>query len=150
MKNLTQAEMERLQFLIGKWNTEGEIIAHDRNAATKFKGTDTYEWILDGHFILHKVDVEMNNEKILATEIIGEFDGVTKRYKMRSFDNHGVFTEMEGHFDEQGTFHILGDKMRSKLSVTDSNTLTAHWENSVDNQTWLPWMDLTLTKQSAR
>jgi len=146
MKKLIKPEMELLQFLIGMWNTEGEVIANEGNAAIKFIGTDSYEWILDGHFILHKVDVTMNNEKVEAIEIIGEFDAATKRYKMRSFDNQGTFTEMEGWIDDKGTFCILGEKMRSSLSIRDSDTLIVHWENSIDNQNWLPWMDLTLSK----
>lgn len=135
-----------MQFLIGTWNTEGEILANEGKAAIKFKGTDNYQWILDGQFILHKVDVTMNNEKIETIEIIGEFDATTNRFKMRSFDNQGTFTEMEACIDEKGTFYILGDKMRAKLSIRDNNTLIAHWENSIDNQNWRPWMDLTLSK----
>ena len=148
MKEHIKSEMEPLLFLIGRWNTEGEIIANEGNAANKFTGTDSYEWILDGHFILHKVDVTMNNEKVEAIEIIGGFDATTKRYKMRSFDNQGAFTEMEAYIDEKGIFHILGDKMRSKLSMRDSNTLIAHWENSKDNKNWLPWMDLKLSNKN--
>ena len=146
MKKSIKHEIERLQFLIGIWNTEGSINANEGNDATKLTGTDSYEWILDGQFILHRVDVTMNNLKVEAIEIIGGFDAVTKRYKMRSFDNQGAFTEMEAWIDHKGTFHILGDKMRSALSIRDSSTLIAHWENSKDNQTWLPWMYLTLSK----
>jgi len=138
--------MKSLDFLIGKWNTSGEIVASEGNASSKFNGTDSYEWILDGHYILHQVDVIINNEKVEAFEIIGDYDPGTKRYKMRSFDNHGTFTEMEGYLDEMNTFHILGDKMRAQLSVIDKNTMSAHWENSKDNQKWAPWMDLKLSK----
>jgi hypothetical protein len=138
--------MNLLDFLIGKWNTSGEIMASEGNAASQFTGTDSYEWILDGHYILHQVDVIMNNEKVEAFEIIGDYDPGTKRYKLRSFDNQGTFTAMEGFLDEKGTFHILGDKMCARLSVIDKNTMSAHWENSKDNQKWVPWMDLTLSK----
>jgi len=146
MNKSIQPGMESLHFLIGRWNTEGEIKAREGNAASKFTGTDSYEWILDGHYILHKVEVTMNNKKVEAFEIIGGFDPETKRYKMRSFDNQGIFTEMEGYLDERGAFHILGDKMRAQLAVIDKNTMTAHWENSKDNQKWAPWMELTLSK----
>jgi len=141
-----KSEMEPLRFLIGRWHTQGEIKAIGDNPASKVIGTDSYEWILDGHFILHKVDVTMNNEKVEAIEIIGEFVVESRLYKMRSFDNQGAFTEMEAYIDEKGTFHILGDKMRAKLSVIDNNTMIAYWENSKDNQKWLPWMDLKLSK----
>ena len=146
MQLAIKAEISPLLFLIGKWKTDGTIISKEGVTESKIIGTDNYELILDGHYILHKVDVTMNNEKVEAIEIIGEFDATTKRYKMRSFDNQGAFTEMEAYIDEKGIFHILGDKMRSKLSMRDSNTLIAHWENSKDNKNWLPWMDLKLSK----
>lgn len=141
-----KSEMESLRFLIGRWHTQGEIKATGGNPASKLIGTDSYEWVLDGHFILHKVDVTMNNEKVEAIEIIGDFDEESKLYKMRSFDNQGAYTEMEAYIDEKGTLHILGDKMRANLSVSDNNTMIAHWENSEDNQEWFPWMDLKLSK----
>ena len=146
MNTSIQSAMKSLDFLIGRWNTEGEILANEGNTAIHFKGTDRYEWILDGHYIRHEVNVIMDQEKVEAIEIIGEFNPETKRYKMRSFDNKGTFTEMDGYFDEKGTFHSLGSKMRSELSITDNHTLAASWENTKDNQNWRPWMELTLSK----
>jgi hypothetical protein len=145
MKKNSKTELTPLHFLLGTWNTRGKIMANEGNAPGQIEGTDSYELILGGHFILHKVDVTMNKEKVEALEIIGEFDAKTKRYKMRSFDNQGMFTEMEAYIDEKGSFHIIGDKMRSKLSVIDNNSMIAHWENSKDKN-WVPWMDLKLSK----
>ena len=42
----------------------------------------------------------MGKEKIEAIEVIGGCDVGSKKYKMRSFDNQGAFTEMEAHIDE--------------------------------------------------
>ncbi len=114
--------------------------------ATKIKGTDSYEWILNGCFILHSVNVVMGDDRTEAIEIIGEFDSTTKTYKMRSFDNQGDFTTMEAHLDEMGALPILGDNIRSKLSMDDNNNMSAHWEKSADNKDWQPWMDLTFSK----
>jgi hypothetical protein len=95
---------------------------------------------------LHKVDVAMGNDKTEAIEIIGEFDSKSKTYKMRSFDSQGNFITMEAYLDNSGALHILGNNMRSKLSVDDNNNMTAHWEKSEDNKNWKPWMDLTFSK----
>ena len=141
-----KAEISPLLFLIGKWKTEGRIISKEGDTEGKIIGNDSYELILEGHYILHKVDVTMNNEKVEAIEIIGDFDVNSKKYKMRSFDNQGKYSEMEGEMDKQGIFHIYGDKMRSTLSIIDSNTLIAHWEMSEDNVNWRPWMELKLSK----
>ena len=139
-------EMKALSFLIGKWNTKGEIKEDGNMPATKIIGTDRYEWVLNGCFILHKADVKMGDEKIEVIELIGEFDNISRTYKMRSFDNQGNFVTMVAHLDEISTLHILGDKMRSKLSIIDSNNISVHWEKSEDNKNWKLWMELSFSK----
>jgi Protein of unknown function (DUF1579) len=138
--------MEILTFLIGTWQTHGEIRAEANRQAIAFKGTDSYEWILNGNFILHKVDVIMGEEKTEVVEIIGGFDVKNKTYKMRSFDNQGVFMEMESYIDKKGVLHIVGADMRSQLVKQDQYTLIAHWERLADNKTWIPWMELQLSR----
>jgi len=140
------ANMQRLDFLIGTWKTEGEVRAEGNTPAIAFKGTDSYEWILNKTFILHKVDVTMGKEKIEAIEVIGGYNVGSKKYKMRSFDNQGAFTEMEAHLDKNGVLYIVGANMRSKLFRQNEKNLIAHWERLVDGREWVPWMDLQLSK----
>jgi len=142
----TDKNIHSLQFLIGKWNTQGEIKADGRNPAFRIAGRDTYEWTLDKTFILHKVDVMMGKEKNEAIELIGEFDSETNMYSMRSFDNQGKFVTMKGQLDETDAYHITGDGIRSTLSVIDENNMSAHWEKLDDKQQWQPWMDLVFSK----
>ena len=137
--------MERLAFLIGVWQTQGEVVAEQDNPAIKFRGTDSYEWILNKNFILHKVDVQMGNDKTEAYEMIGGFDHESRRYKMRSFDNQGAFAEMEAHIDDKGVLHIVGADMRSQLVRQGQNNLIAHWER-LSGETWIPWMSLRLSR----
>lgn len=138
--------MEMLEFLIGTWKTEGQVKPAGDNPGTMFTGTDSYEWILDKSFILHKANVMMGNEKIKVFEIIGGFDVKSKTYKMRSFDNNGGFTEMDAHFDIKGILHLVGSNMRSQLLNKNENILIAHWERLV-NESWVPWMDLQLLRK---
>ena len=138
--------MEGLNFLIGTWKTQGKVRADGATPEITFNGTDSYEWILNRKFILHKVDVMMGNEKTEAVEIIGGYNVENKTYHMRSFDNRGTVMEMEAHIDKQDVLHIVGSDMRSKLTRRDENTLIAHWERLAENQTWVAWMDLQLSK----
>jgi hypothetical protein len=137
--------MENLDFLIGNWKTSGEVEADGPNPAIVFQGTDTYEWMLDKNFILHKVDVKMGDANVQAVEIIGGFDRNSNTFKMRSFDNQGTFTEMDGHLDENGVLQISGPNMRSQLRRQSKNFMTADWQRLV-NANWIPWMNLQLTK----
>ena len=139
-------EMTALGFLIGRWKTEGYIRATGGRAASSFSGTDTYEWTLGSRFLLHKVDVMMQDERTEAIELIGEWNPQTNRYTLRSFDNQGTYTQMEAWLDKAGAFHILGTNMRAVLRVNDADTLSAHWDRSDDNENWQPWMELTLSK----
>ena len=88
----------------------------------------------------------MGKEKIEAIEVIGGCDPGSKKYKMRSFDNQGVFTEMEAYIDKEGMLHILGANMRAKLIRRNEKNLIAYWERLVDDGEWVPWMDLQLSK----
>ena len=138
--------MKSLEFLIGDWITHG-LIKGENRGEEKVSGTDSYEWILDQNFILHEVDVTINNQLVQVFEIIGKNK---TGFDLRSFDNEGGFSEMSGRLDDKKVLHITGDKMRAVLSIIDPNTLKAHWEKSPDNKTWEPWMDIILERASPK
>jgi hypothetical protein len=139
-------DLTALSFLVGTWKTEGRVLADDETPATLFSGTDTYEWVLHNQFIVHKVDVTMGDTKVEAVEYIGEFDKTGQAVKLHSFDNQGNYTLMHGQLDKTRRLNITGDKMRATLSVVNEHEMQATWEKSADNKTWLPWMELKLTK----
>ena len=143
-----QNAIQDLGFLIGNWKTQGQVFAGSPEDILQIRGTDSYEWLLNNQFILHKVNVTIGNEKTEAFEIIGSADASKNLFNLRSFDNKGGFLEMKGALDEKGKFHITGNKMRSILSVIDNTKMMAEWEKSDDNQNWIPWMEITLLKKS--
>lgn len=138
--------LKSLEFIIGHWKTEGATIATATSPATLISGTDTYEWILGGAFILHRVDVYMGEEKTEVIELIG-FETADTTFSLRSFDKRGNFTLMQGRLMSEKEFKIEDKKMRSTLTINDSgDEMTAFWEQSEDGLTWFPWMDLKLTR----
>jgi len=64
-------EYEYLNKFAGRWNTEGKIPSSETSPEINISGTDTYEWILGGFFLLHKADVIIGNEKSETFEVIG-------------------------------------------------------------------------------
>lgn len=136
----------QLNFLIGKWRTKGDVSEVGTSPAMKISGSDTYEWALGDRFILHRADVMMGDQKTEVIEMIGGLDENTYDFHMRSFDNLGNFTTMKARIISKGVLQITEDKMRSVLTMKDSDTMTAQWEISEDGYKWQPWMSLDFTK----
>ena len=133
-----------LRFLIGHWETSGEVVAAG-GPAVKISGTDIYEWILDKNFILHKANVLMGDERVEVFEIIGPLNQQDREVQMRSFDNVGNFTLMQGKIGDD-IFSITGNDMHAVLSVDGENKMSAHWEKQ-ENNLWKPWMKLVFSKK---
>jgi hypothetical protein len=72
-------DLKGLDRLVGTWNTKGEIKASPYGPAGKIIGTDTYEWLPGGFFLVHRVDVRMGDQKNESIEIIG-YDALSKTY----------------------------------------------------------------------
>jgi hypothetical protein len=121
---------EGLSFLIGKWNTKGEVIKTSVRPVKKISGTDSYEWILRGAFILHRVNVMMGDVRTEVLEFIGEYDSATQLRKMCSFDNTGAMTTMLGSIKNDGVFEIKQATMKSTLTAAkDGKSMKAFWES---------------------
>lgn len=141
-------ENQPLHVLVGRWNTEGEVLAGPSGPTTRIRGTDAYAWLPGGYFLVHHVDVHVGDEKVDAIEIIGGYDASTRTYPMRSFDNQGNVVTMQARVSEDGVWTFTGESERSTLVVGDEGTtMTVHWERSSDGgSNWLPWMDMKFTK----
>lgn len=140
-------ELKQLNFLVGKWNTNGEARDGASGQVNKITGTDSYEWVAGGCFLLHRVEVVMGDEKVEAIEIIGEFDAASNTYHMRSFDNQGNFITMRASIESAGVLKISGELMRSTLVLSkEGNHMTANWERFINNATWTPWIEMQFTK----
>jgi Protein of unknown function (DUF1579) len=150
----------RLGALVGRWRSEGHIVG---DPAVPITGTDTYEWLAGGFFLVHHVDVLVGDQPVQAIEIIGEHDPGTDSFTARAYDNEGRVTVMRASVGEDGVWRFTGGAdvaaaaqptaaaprgaVRSTLTVSaDGTGMTARWERSDDGATWQPWMDMTFTR----
>jgi catechol 2,3-dioxygenase-like lactoylglutathione lyase family enzyme len=153
-------ETKRLGALVGRWRSDGRVVG---DPAVPVSGTDTYEWLAGGFFLVHHVDVVVGGREVQALEIIGEYDPTTESFTARAFDNEGNVTVMRALVDDEGVWTFtggadiapaaqptnanLGGAVRSTLTVSaDRSSMTAKWERSDDGSTWQPWMDMTFTR----
>jgi len=137
-------EYRPLYPFIGKWNTHGNAKAGKGEPDVKIEGTDTYEWVAGGAFVLHTVDVTMGAERKESIEVIG-FEKSTNKYFMRSYDDAGEITEMIAEFGK-GTIRFLSDDLRFTGSFSDDEkVLSGVWEQR-NNEKWEPLMDIKLSK----
>jgi hypothetical protein len=98
-------ETQRLGALVGQWRSEGHIVG---DPPVPITGTDSYEWLPGGFFLVHHVDVKIGKQPVQALELIGPYDPATDSYTARAYDNLGNITLMQAKVDEQGVWTFTG------------------------------------------
>ncbi|OAV46312.1 DUF1579 family protein [Lewinella sp. 4G2] len=143
--NNNRIENTEFKKLIGKWKTEGRILATENSPEMKITGTDTYELILNGYFVLHKADVMMGKERSKTFEIIG-LDPQNDRITLEHYNNQGASGKMSGTL-KNNELKIYGEMLRfkGKLNASD-NQLIGTWEKKDDLGEWKSFLGMKLTK----
>jgi hypothetical protein len=153
-------QLQRLGALVGRWRSEGHIVG---DPAVPITGTDVYEWLAGGFFLVHHVDVVIGPQQVQALELIGEYDPATDAFTARAYDNQGNITIMQARVDKQGVWRFTGGgdvasvarpasadasgAVRSTLTISPNRSgMTARWERSDDGVSWQRWMDMTFTR----
>lgn len=138
-------EHRKLEAFIGKWKTTGVIRATAENPEIEIGGTDTYEWLPGGFFLLHQVDVYVGDDRNQTHEIIG-FDPQLGSYTMQHFDNQGNTGTMQASVNN-GVWTFLGDSLRFTGSFSqEGNVLSGIWERLEDGKNWSHFMDIKLVR----
>jgi hypothetical protein len=151
---------ERLWGIVGEWATSGHVVG---DPPVPVSGSDVYEVLPGGYFLVHHVDVTVGSEAVRAIEIIGEPSSQDGAFLARSYDNQGNTEVMELTIDDEDVFHFSGGpdiaptaqpanaptaRVRSTLTVaSDGDSMTALWERSEDGVNWELWMDMTFIRR---
>lgn len=134
-----------LEPFVGIWNTTGVIKGADAMPDLPINGTDVYEWLPGGFFLLHRVDVFLGEARAQSIEIIG-FDPGLGQYTLHSFDHQGHTALMHATV-QNGVWTFKGTTMRFTGQFSaDGDTITGIWEQAIDGQHWTHWMDIQLTR----
>jgi hypothetical protein len=141
-------QTKRLEVLVGRWTSKGQTVPGPSEPAIQITGTDVYEWLAGGFFLVHRVDVRMGGEQVEVLELIGPYDAADHSYPMRSFDNQGNFATMTARVRDDGVWTFTGASQRATLTIGEDGTMAARWERSDDGSSWRHWMDMRFTKTS--
>jgi hypothetical protein len=142
-----QPEQQRLSALIGAWKTEGWT----REPALRIDAIDTYEWLPGRYALLHSVDANVGDEHVEGAEIIG-YDPERGAYLTQYFGSDGPAAYEATLEERDGALVWTMQSSRDRFTGTfddSGDRITGHWEQLEDGSAWRPWMDITLTKQSA-
>lgn len=140
---VTADNMRAFETIVGRWRTSGTAFDEQGEPVAIIDGTDEYEWMPGGRWIVHRVDVRMGDDHVQALELIGEHDAVTDTYAMRAFDGSGAYGRMTANLNADGSWTFLGDGMRSTLWPSkDKSSMTARWERQDESGSWIHWMDM--------
>ena len=136
----------QLSKFIGNWDTKGIILSSNNEPEISITGIDTYEWIVDGFFLLHKADVAMGNINNKTHEIIG-YDESNNQYTMQHYDNTGSSGFMTATVNE-GIWIFSGDTLRFTGGFNkQENVFAGIWEQMTESNTWAHFMNIELIKR---
>ncbi|MFS0556800.1 DUF1579 family protein [Brevibacillus sp. 179-C9.3 HS] len=137
--------LSRLNVFVGKWMTEGLITESPSGPVAKLKAIDTYEWLPGGFFLIHHVDGMMGDKEVKTIEIIG-YDASNQVYFTHAYDNQGSMGSYYANLlGRDWTITGNTERFSGKFSV-DGKTLIGTWELLGNDQSWVHWMDIRLTK----
>ena len=141
--NKNVSAYKQLNRFAGNWKMEG-ILFRDDEAPVTVTGTDSYEWLPGGFFLLHKADVMVGDNRSETFEIIG-YDEVTGHYTMQYYESSGISGQMIAMY-HSGSWIFTGDNLQFTGSFAeDGNSISGRWER-LNGNTWLKFMDITLRK----
>lgn len=130
--------------LIGNWATTGDVKSGEEQL--KLNGSDSYQFILDGAFILHKADVMIGDNKSETFEVIG-YDSSTSAYTMRFFDNTGKSGVMKATIlNDVWTFEGEGMRFTGGFKK-DGHEFSGTWEQLSDDNKWTHLMNIQLRRE---
>ena len=132
-------DMDDLRPLLGLWRTRGQLLDLSGQPEGTITGTDEYELMDGAQWVIHRVDIVMDDVRTVALELIGGVDE-TRTFTMRAFDASGRYDEMRLSVTAEGVLFLAGDGVRSTLRVGDA-TMEAFWERETEGG-WVPWMRL--------
>lgn len=146
MNNATEA-YGYLNRFAGTWHTKGYQRDGDEREGTPIAGTDTYEWLPGGFFLLHKAEIRIGDAASHTHEIIG-YDAEHGHFTLHYFNNKGESGYMAATMLDSGHWLFQGDELRFRGGFDSSgNLFSGIWERSDDGRHWTPFIDISLTRQ---
>jgi hypothetical protein len=138
-------EARRLKTFIGRWITDGHLVDEAGDPVGRIVASDVYKWAPGGFFVIHSAYGRIGGVSGGGVEIIA-YDLSTQRYGSQFFDSQGNATASELSFDGEHWIWQREDTRCTASFSADERTQTAHHERRNEDGSWVPSMEVVLTK----
>ena len=139
------AEIRRLDVFIGRWITEGHVLDEAGEPALGIVASDVYEWAPGGFFLIHPAYGRIGDVGGGGVEVIG-YDPSTQRYWSQFFDSQGNASTSELRLEGEHWIWQRDDTRCTAEFSADGKTQTAHHERRNEDGSWVPSMEVVLTR----
>jgi len=137
--------LKQLESFAGNWLTSGRMLTAN-SGHTEISGTDTYAWVADGAFLLHRVDVMMGGARQQSVEMIG-YDEANGCFTMESYGQDGSKTAMTATYRDQQWFYQGGNLRFAGAFSHEENRLSGTWEQKDEAGNWTMFLEIRLDRQ---
>lgn len=140
----------RLDRFVGVWQLTGRQLSGLAGPSKSITGTESYDWLEGGHFLVHRLHVSVGDEASGALDIIG-LDRPSGAYASRTYSHAGAVTDwrwrelsptgwrIEGCATLGG--ELLGVRSTVELS-DDGNAIDTIWEHQAGDRAWQKYWEL--------
>lgn len=146
-----------LALFVGDWNLEGEQFEGTFGHADRITAREHFEWLIGGHFLVHRLEGKLGDEKIACMEMI-ERDPTPAGHRMQTFysDGHSqrwTLAPRYGQWILSSDWPAADGSPRKVRCIShfddDGKTRVATWETSPDGQRWETFCRVTSRKCDA-
>ena len=132
-------ELDRLEMLIGDWETTGEVKMTMLDETIQSSGTNHAEWSLDRRFLIEHADLDMGALGKMTGISIWSWDPRLKKYRMWWFDSLGETSQAIVTYNERtSTFHMKAVGQKYGYKTRGRGTLH-HVDDDTIEWTWREW-----------
>lgn len=143
--------LKRLDFLVGRWELTGELEAGPAGPAGVIRGTESFEWLEGGFFLVHRWDgVFEVGGSTMADSGYEFYDYLpeTGTYRAQFFNNLGPYDESASKYlgDFEGDALVVVGPARITRAPAGEDTITYDGELPDGEGGWIPWMHAKLIR----
>jgi len=137
MQPTRPTQLDRLEALLGDWETDGEITMAMLDQPLHTTGANSARWTLDRRFLVEQAEINMGELGKVTGMSIWSWDPAIRKYRMWWFDSLGETSEATVTYNEKTkTWHMKasGQKYgsttagRGTLKHIDADTLEWTWK----------------------
>jgi Protein of unknown function (DUF1579) len=150
------AELSRLEPLVGSWSSEGRTKDTVLGPGTSVSSKESFYWLEGGYFLVSTYETVFGNEPAQKGINYWGYDSEARKFRIIFFSNNGPFTEEGNRYegrvsDNKLTFEgparfQYGLDEQGKIRVGSDGTVSVDWWLRAENGTWQPWMSNTFSK----